>query len=359
MCPRCSELRRPHQDGRVVERRAREVDVAVVRGCDAEQAREHRRAARPCRRGRCRPAPASRPWGDRWCPTCSAWPRRRCGPRARRRAGRRAARRRAGSRRPSRRRSGRRPGTRPRRPPWWRRRRSARGPTNTLASLSATMYAISGPTRWWLIGVMYSADLQGRRGTARSARRRSAAARRPCRPRSSPSARRPWATWLAPAEQVAGACAPRRRVDERHALRIRLGQPPEPEICHGGRLVARELRNVVGHPFRFDALRRTVRSRSVSRTHPTSGDAHARCECLPGNTGDDKLEIVDDMRSCDPGPGEVTVKIEATGVCHSDLSGMNGTHPAAGRRACSGHEGAGERHRGRRGRHDTSPWATT
>ena len=26
-------------------------------------------------------------------------------------------------------------------------------PTSTLASLSLTMYAISGPTRWWLIGV--------------------------------------------------------------------------------------------------------------------------------------------------------------------------------------------------------------
>jgi len=58
------------------------------------------------------------------------------------------------------------------------------------------------------------------------------------------------------------------------------------------------------------------------------------------NVGDETLDVVDDMEVTDPGPGEVTVKIEATGVCHSDLSGMNGTIPT-GVPVVLGHEGAG------------------
>ena len=45
-------------------------------------------------------------------------------------------------------------------------------------------------------------------------------------------------------------------------------------------------------------------------------------------------------RSTDPGPGEVTIKIEATGVCHSDLSAMTGVIPQPAP-AVLGHEGAG------------------
>lgn len=59
------------------------------------------------------------------------------------------------------------------------------------------------------------------------------------------------------------------------------------------------------------------------------------------NTGDEKLEIVDDMEVGEPGPGEVTIHIKATGVCHSDLSAMNGTLPQ-GAPFVPGHEGAGE-----------------
>jgi len=58
------------------------------------------------------------------------------------------------------------------------------------------------------------------------------------------------------------------------------------------------------------------------------------------NIGDEKLEVVDDVEALPPGPGEVTVKIEATGVCHSDLSAMNGTLPT-GAPCVLGHEGAG------------------
>ena len=58
------------------------------------------------------------------------------------------------------------------------------------------------------------------------------------------------------------------------------------------------------------------------------------------NTGDDKLEIRDDIELGAVGPGEVKVKIMATGVCHSDVSGMNGTIPQPAP-FIPGHEGAG------------------
>ena len=58
------------------------------------------------------------------------------------------------------------------------------------------------------------------------------------------------------------------------------------------------------------------------------------------NTGDDKLEIRDDLALTPVGPGEVKVKIHATGVCHSDVSGMNGTIPQPAP-FVPGHEGAG------------------
>lgn len=57
--------------------------------------------------------------------------------------------------------------------------------------------------------------------------------------------------------------------------------------------------------------------------------------------GDEKLEIREDVTVGDPGPGEVLVRIHATGVCHSDLSALNGTIPQPCP-AVLGHEGAGE-----------------
>ena len=58
------------------------------------------------------------------------------------------------------------------------------------------------------------------------------------------------------------------------------------------------------------------------------------------NTGDDTLEVADNVELIDPGPGQVKVKITHTGICHSDLSAMNGTIPQAAP-AILGHEGAG------------------
>lgn len=57
--------------------------------------------------------------------------------------------------------------------------------------------------------------------------------------------------------------------------------------------------------------------------------------------GDTKLEVRDDAATTTPGPGEVRVRIRATGVCHSDLSAMNGTLPVLPP-AVLGHEGCGE-----------------
>lgn len=58
------------------------------------------------------------------------------------------------------------------------------------------------------------------------------------------------------------------------------------------------------------------------------------------NIGDEALEVRDDIELVAVGPGEVKVKIEATGVCHSDLSCQNGTIPQPAP-AVLGHEGAG------------------
>ena len=54
----------------------------------------------------------------------------------------------------------------------------------------------------------------------------------------------------------------------------------------------------------------------------------------------DELVIADDVTLRDMGPGDVKIKIAHSGVCHSDLSAMNGTIPQAPP-AVLGHEGAG------------------
>jgi len=56
-------------------------------------------------------------------------------------------------------------------------------------------------------------------------------------------------------------------------------------------------------------------------------------------TGNDAL-VTDELEIADPGPTEVKVKIAAAGVCHSDLSVINGTIPWKAP-SVLGHEGAG------------------
>ncbi|NLV56027.1 MAG: Zn-dependent alcohol dehydrogenase [Acidimicrobiales bacterium] len=58
------------------------------------------------------------------------------------------------------------------------------------------------------------------------------------------------------------------------------------------------------------------------------------------NLGDDKLEVVDDVEVAPPGPGEVTINVKATGVCHSDLHAIEGSLPQPAP-FVPGHEGAG------------------
>src|SRR6478735_1347517 len=48
---------------------------------------------------------------------------------------------------------------------------------------------------------------------------------------------------------------------------------------------------------------------------------------------------VEEVTPLDPGPADVIVRVTASGVCHSDLSVINGTLPAG--RVVLGHEGAG------------------
>ncbi|MER7764170.1 Zn-dependent alcohol dehydrogenase [Streptomyces sp. NPDC097619] len=57
--------------------------------------------------------------------------------------------------------------------------------------------------------------------------------------------------------------------------------------------------------------------------------------------GQDKLEIVEDIEAVGFGPGKVRIRIRATGLCHSDLSAMNGILPQPAP-FVPGHEGAGE-----------------
>jgi S-(hydroxymethyl)glutathione dehydrogenase/alcohol dehydrogenase len=53
------------------------------------------------------------------------------------------------------------------------------------------------------------------------------------------------------------------------------------------------------------------------------------------------LEVRDDFELTDAGPGEVRVRMVASGVCHSDVSFQNGTTPVP-LPSIIGHEGAGE-----------------
>ncbi|MDH2393170.1 Zn-dependent alcohol dehydrogenase [Streptomyces sp. HNM0663] len=58
-------------------------------------------------------------------------------------------------------------------------------------------------------------------------------------------------------------------------------------------------------------------------------------------TGQDKLDVLDDVEAVGFGPGKVRIRVRATGLCHSDLSAMNGVLPQPAP-FVPGHEGAGE-----------------
>ena len=58
-------------------------------------------------------------------------------------------------------------------------------------------------------------------------------------------------------------------------------------------------------------------------------------------TGQDKVEVRDDVEVLGPDAGEVKIRLRAAGVCHSDMSAMNGTLPQPPP-SVLGHEGAGD-----------------
>jgi S-(hydroxymethyl)glutathione dehydrogenase/alcohol dehydrogenase len=64
-----------------------------------------------------------------------------------------------------------------------------------------------------------------------------------------------------------------------------------------------------------------------------------RAAVLPGIN--EKIDYFEDVELLPPGPGEVRVRVAASGVCHSDIGGQNGTFPQP-TPCVLGHEGAGE-----------------
>ncbi|NKZ15292.1 alcohol dehydrogenase catalytic domain-containing protein [Mycolicibacterium septicum DSM 44393] len=56
---------------------------------------------------------------------------------------------------------------------------------------------------------------------------------------------------------------------------------------------------------------------------------------------DTKRVVVEDVPIPEPGPGEVLVKVAFCGICHSDLSLINGTFPAQAPVVTQGHEASG------------------
>ncbi|MEU2558255.1 Zn-dependent alcohol dehydrogenase [Streptomyces longispororuber] len=58
-------------------------------------------------------------------------------------------------------------------------------------------------------------------------------------------------------------------------------------------------------------------------------------------TGQDKLDVLDDVEAVGFGPGRVRIRVRASGLCHSDVSAMNGVLPQPAP-FVPGHEGAGE-----------------
>jgi S-(hydroxymethyl)glutathione dehydrogenase/alcohol dehydrogenase len=56
--------------------------------------------------------------------------------------------------------------------------------------------------------------------------------------------------------------------------------------------------------------------------------------------GQDQPPSIEDVTAVEPGPGDVVVRVGASGVCHSDLSVLNGTLPVPPP-VVLGHEGAG------------------
>ncbi len=105
-----------------------------------------------------------------------------------------------------------------------------------------------------------------------------------------------------------------------------------------GKVLNRELREEYGGAPMSRSGRTHIRAENSAenRAENTTGRGAMRGIVY---TGDD-VEVTDQLSVGDPGPSEVRVAIGAAGVCHSDLSVINGTIPWKAP-SVLGHEGAG------------------
>src|SRR5262245_10690006 len=74
--------------------------------------------------------------------------------------------------------------------------------------------------------------------------------------------------------------------------------------------------------------------KAAASSHQGARRMRARAAVQDGN----KKFSIEDIEVGDPGPGEVRVRIKASGVCHTDLKGVR-VWP---RQLVMGHEGAGQ-----------------
>jgi len=77
------------------------------------------------------------------------------------------------------------------------------------------------------------------------------------------------------------------------------------------------------------------------RLHRPAEGSHAVRAAVLHQTGQDELEVHDDIEAVGFGPGKVRIRVRATGLCHSDPSAKSGVLPQPAP-FVPGHEGAGE-----------------
>ena len=146
------------------------------------------------------------------------------------------------------------------------------------------------------------------------------------------------------------------RVRDELAVAVRLLLPTG-LVPNGQSTAASKALRTVQQRGRYEQGRRSGRRGDVAAhsgawSNAQAGSAPGRHGRPPGRelrmraaifneVGKEVIDIYDDVEVADPGPGEVRLKLHAAGVCHSDLSAMNGTLPQPAP-AVLGHEGAGE-----------------
>ena len=297
----------------------------------AVPARDARAPAR--RRGRRRELPPRRPSTRSTAasshPTTSSRPRRaRCTSRIRP----------STRRRPSRRRPG--PRARPR-----RHRADGRDRASTTATASASSPTAGSSwsrSRGWP-GSVPTAPPSGSSNSSPTARATASASTST----AASTSRRPAPTGSSSSSPTAGrstSC----RSGARHHHQLLLRRRRRPDAVRHGRH-PRPARRLGGAPDAGPAaapVARGLTPRYRRPIHPAERTGVSmRAAIFVEN---DQPLVVEDVTPNAPGARDVVVRITASGVCHSDLSVINGTLPMPPP-AILGHEGAGDRRLGRRG----------